>query len=125
MDVKDVVVRDSPKFLARSMTVNVNGKKVSEHVYVNERRGEMIYRLVDPATRQELEDERVISVKQEPLRLEFFHRHKSDGYRSYWTAPVDVVKKLSGDIVSLAAKFEASESTIVGLGFKSEAISDV
>ena len=54
---------------------------MEEHIYDSERKGEIIYRLVDPATKRETDDERVIAVKESSLRMEFFHRHVSDGYR--------------------------------------------
>merc|ERR1712062_784701 len=84
MDVSNVSVADRPGFLARSMTINPTGANVTEHIYANERQGEIIYRIVDPKTKRETDDERVIAVKEGPLRMEFFHRHVSDGYRSYW-----------------------------------------
>ena len=93
MDVSDVTVVDRPGYLARSMIINPTGKRVEEHIYASERKGEMIYRLVDPQTKRETDDERVIAVKEGPLRMEFFHRHVSDGYRMFWKAPVDSVKQ--------------------------------
>merc|ERR1711971_218090 len=94
MDVSDVVVADRPGYLARSMKINATGACVHEHIYANERTGEIIYRIVDPGTKMETDDERVIAVKEGPLRMEFFHRHVSDGYRSYWQAPLDAVKTM-------------------------------
>merc|ERR550532_2923559 len=99
MDVSDVVVADRPGYLARSMTINPTGKRVEEHIYASERKGEIIYRLVDPVTKRETDDERVIAVKEEPLRMEFFHRHVSDGYRSYWQAPLDSVQQMLQELV--------------------------
>ena len=61
------------------MTINSTGERVDQHTYANERTGEIIYRLVDPATT----DYRVITVKEEPLHNDFFHRLASGGYRSY------------------------------------------
>merc|ERR1719471_1482035 len=104
MDVSDVVVVDRPGFLARSMTVNATKARVEEHIYANERSGEMIYRLVDPTSKRETE--KVIAVKESPLRMEFFHRHVSDGYRSYWQAPVDTVQKMLQELINYAAKNE-------------------
>merc|ERR1719245_2687111 len=48
MDVSDVVVADRPGYLARSMKINPTGARVQEHIYANERTGEIIYRIVDP-----------------------------------------------------------------------------
>lgn len=125
MDVSDVVVQDRKGFLWRSMFVNASKKKVIEHIYCNERKGEMVYRKVDFNTKRELEDERVISIKEEPLRMEFFHRHKTDGYRSYWPAPVKVVKGLVDSVVELAKKLENNSDKKVGLGIHSDVVSGV
>merc|ERR1712088_76644 len=124
MDVSDVVVADRPGYLARSMTINQTGKRVEEHIYASERKGEIIYRLVDPATKSETEDERVIAVKEEPLRMEFFHRHVSDGYRSYWQAPLDSVQQMLQELVDYASKTEG-QGGVVGLGVRSEEIKGV
>merc|ERR1711884_663942 len=67
MDVSNVTVADRPGFLARTMTINPTGANVTEHIYA---------------------DERLIAVKEGPLRMEFFHRLVSDGYRTYWQAPL-------------------------------------
>merc|ERR1719210_1719803 len=64
MDVSNVIVADRPGYLARSMTINPTGKRVEEHIYASERKGEVVYRLVDPQTKKETDDERVIAVKE-------------------------------------------------------------
>merc|ERR1712241_1598412 len=124
MDVSDVVVADRPGYLARSMTINPTGKRVEEHIYASERKGEIIYRVVDAATKRETDDERVIAVKEEPLRMEFFHRHVSDGYRSYWQAPLDSVQQMLQELVDYASKTEG-QGGVVGLGVRSEEIKGV
>merc|ERR550532_260467 len=124
MDVSDVVVADRPGFLARSMTINATGKRVEEHIYASERKGEIIYRLVDAVTKAETDDERVIAVKEEPLRMEFFHRHVSDGYRSYWQAPLDSVQQMLQELVDYASETEG-QGGVVGLGLRSEEIKGV
>jgi len=124
MDVSDVVVADRPGFIARSMTINPTKARVEEHIYASERKGEMIYRIVDSATKQETDDERVIAVKEGPLRLEFFHRNVSDGYRTYWQAPLDSVKQMVQELVDYAAKTEG-KGEIVGLGIRSQEIKGV
>merc|ERR1712176_1048464 len=93
-------------------------------IYANERTGEMIYRIVDPGTKRETDDERVIAVKEGPLRMEFFHRHVSDGYRSYWQAPLDSVKQMVGELTDYAAKNEG-KGGVVGLGVRSAEITGV
>jgi len=79
---------------------------------------------VDPKTKRETDDERVIAVKEGPLRMEFFHRHVSDGYRSYWEAPLDSVKQMVEELVDYAAKNEG-KGGVVGLGIRSEEIKGV
>jgi len=125
MDVSDVVVQDRKGFLWRSMYVKAQSKKVCEHIYCNERKGEIIYRVVDLETKRELDDERVIAIREEPLRMEFFHRHKSDGYRAYWAAPVKVVADIVEEVVKLAKKLELNNDVKVGLGVHSPVISGV
>merc|ERR1712242_417612 len=124
MDVSNVVVADRPGYLARSMTINPTGANVTEHIYANERKGEIIYRIVDPKTKRETEDERVIAVKEGPLRMEFFHRHVSDGFRMYWQAPVDSVKDMVQELVEYAASNEG-KGEVVGLGIRSDEIKGV
>merc|ERR1712012_1251424 len=124
MDVSNVIVADRAGFLARSMTINSSGAKVEEHIYANERKGEIMYRVVDPKTKRETDDERVIAVKEGPLRMEFFHRHVSDGYRSYWQAPLDTVKTMLQELSDYAAKTEG-KGGVVGLGIRSEEIKGV
>ena len=124
MDVADVTVADRPGYLARSMTINPTGARVQEHIYASERKGEIIYRIVDPATKKETDDERVIAVKEGPLRMEFFHRRVSDGYRTYWQAPLDSVKQMVQELVDYAAKTEG-KGGVVGLGLRSDEIKGV
>jgi hypothetical protein len=97
---------------------------VHEHIYANERKGEIIYRIVDAETKKESDDERVIAVKTGPLRMEFFHRHVSDGYRSYWQAPLASVKTMVQELIDYAAKTEGKGGT-VGLGVRSAEIKGV
>jgi len=106
------------------MTINATGARVQEHVYANERKGEIIYRKVDPETKRETDDERVIVVKEGPLRMEFFHRHVSDGYRAYWQAPLDSVKQMVQELVDYAAQTEG-KGGVVGLGIRCEEIKGV
>merc|ERR1719210_389233 len=124
MDVSNVVVADRPGYLARSMTINSSGATVQEHIYASERKGEIMYRIVEPGTKRETDDERVIAVKEGPLRMEFFHRHVSDGYRSYWQAPLDTMTQMIQELVDYAARTEG-KGGVVGLGIRSEEIKGV
>mmetsp|Transcript_30853 Transcript_30853/g.97007 ORF Transcript_30853/g.97007 Transcript_30853/m.97007 type:complete len:240 (+) Transcript_30853:134-853(+) len=94
---------------ARSMTINSTGDRVQERIYASERKGEMICRIVDPEDKRETDDERVIALKEGPLRMEF--RHVSDGYRAYWQAPRDSVKQMVQELVDYAAKSEGVQRT--------------
>ena len=91
MDVSNVTVADRQGFIARGMTINPTGKRVEEHIYANERTGEMVYRTVNASTKQETDEERVMAVRDSPFRIERFHWHKYGGYRQYCQAPVDTV----------------------------------
>merc|ERR1719219_81767 len=124
MDVSNVTVADRQGFIARAMTINLTGKRVEEHIYANERKGEMVYRLVDACTKQETEDERVIAVRESPLRMEFFHRHVTDGYRMYWKAPVGTVQTMIQELIDYASKNEGKGGE-VGLGVRSAEIKGV
>merc|ERR1719422_1070702 len=125
MDVSEVAVSDCPGFLSRSMKINASQKRRLEHIYASERKGEMVYRIVDDATGRETEDERVIAVKTEPLRLEFFHRNSQDGYRVSWQAPVETCQKMINDVIAYAGKMQSSGQKVVGLGVRSDEIKGV
>ena len=104
MDVSNVTVADRQGFIARGMTITPTGKRVEEHIYANERTGEMVYRIVDASTKQETDDERVMAVLDSPLRIVYFHRHNSDGRREYWLKPVDTVQKMIQELMDYASK---------------------
>ena len=53
------------------MIINPTGKRVEEHIYASERKGEMIYRVVDPQTKCVADDERGVAVKEGPLHEVF------------------------------------------------------
>lgn len=125
MDVSDVTVADRPGFIARGLTINGKNQRVEEHIYINERKGEIVYRVVDSKTKRETDDERVIAVKEEPLRLEFFHRHVTDGFRTYWQAPVSTVEQMMKSVIVEAGKMERTNSNVVGLGVHSAEIKGV
>ena len=56
--------------------------------------------------------------------MEFFHRHVSDGYRSYWQAPLDSVAQMVQELVDYAAQ-NVGKGGVVGLGIRSEEIKGV
>ena len=53
------------------MIVIPTGKRVEEHIYASERRGEMIYRVVDPQTKCVADNGRGVAVKEGPLHEVF------------------------------------------------------
>ena len=72
MDVSGVSVTDCKGFLGHTMTVNASKKVMTTHIDASEREGVTSYRIVDPGDNmRETDDESVIAVKQDPLRLEF------------------------------------------------------
>merc|ERR1712135_273167 len=71
-------------------------------------------------------EERVIAVREEPnLHLEFYQRDVTDGMRSPWKLPVDVVSKSFQEVVKVAQKIENTMQPVIGLGFHSSSLEDV
>ena len=93
LDVSDVTVVDRPSYLARSMIINPTGKRVQSTSY-QQRKGDMTYRLVDPQTKKEIDDGRVIAAKERPLCIEICQRHVSDGFQTFWKVPMCSVKQM-------------------------------
>uniref|UniRef100_A0A7S4T1J3 Alpha/beta hydrolase fold-3 domain-containing protein n=1 Tax=Alexandrium monilatum TaxID=311494 RepID=A0A7S4T1J3_9DINO len=122
MDASKVVVADRVGYIARALTVTSTGRRVTEHIYSNERSHEMVFRVVDGVSKRETNHERVIAIKESPVRLEFYQRHAADGCRTYWQAPVEAVKDFVEALRAQVAKLEADESGAVGLGFLAEEI---
>merc|ERR1719195_1594478 len=93
MDVSNVSVADRPGFLARSMTINPTGANVTEHIYANERQGEIIYRIVDPKTKRETDDERVIAGKEGVVGLGIRSEEiKGVSHDSLWRAMMESIR---------------------------------
>ena len=91
------------------MTIDPLGKSVRDHIYASECKGEIIYRLVDPATNLETDDERVVAIKENPLRMELYHRRVSNGHRLCWEAPVHSVQQLAQKLVDYASELKGQE----------------
>ena len=68
--MSDASVVDRPSYLARPMIINPAGKRV-ESTSCQQRKGEIIYLLVDPQEKKDIDDRRVIAVKKNPLCIEF------------------------------------------------------
>ena len=69
LDVSVITVIDRPSYLAPSMIITPAGKRV-ESTSWQQRKGDMTYRLVDPQTKKEIDDRRVIAVRENPLLVE-------------------------------------------------------
>jgi len=82
------------------------------------------FTVVDGRTKRETDDEKVMAVKQRPFRIEFFHRHVSDGYRKFWPAPIAAVQSMLNEIVSAASAMD-NQTGVVGLCVQSEPINGV
>ena len=93
IDASDVTVVDRPGCLARSTLISPAGKRVEEHIYASERTSGMIYRVVDPQTKCETDDERVIAVKEGPLHR-VFPSPQLRWLPEFWKVPVDSVKQM-------------------------------
>ena len=60
------------------MIINSTGERVEEHIYANERKGELIYRSVDPQTKVETENDSAMPVLEAPsLIWECVRQHNS------------------------------------------------
>merc|ERR1712113_219901 len=102
-DVNHVVCMDGAGFLVRSMTINATGKTVEEHIRSDKSKGELTFRLINNFTKQETGEERVIALKMQPLRLEFYCRSVSTGVRLHWAAPVGPLQAMIPKLAQHAA----------------------
>merc|ERR1712157_176854 len=96
MEVTDVKVSDEEGFLLRTMTISANKTTLQEHVTINREANEIVYQPIDLETGLPQIEERVIAIKNDPhLHLEYYQRDLSDGMRSPWAVPVNVLPGLS------------------------------
>merc|ERR1712048_1109236 len=119
-DVSNVVCTDGAGFLVRRMTINATGKTVEEHIRSDKIKGELTFRLMDMYTKQEVGEERVIALRMQPLRLEFYSRSVSTGARLHWAAPVAPLQAMMPKLV----QFGGSSQQVVGQGWTSPAITE-
>jgi len=103
-DVSNVVCTDGAGFLVRRMTINATGKTVEEHIRSDKIKGELTFRLMDMYTKQEVGEERVIALRMQPLRLEFYSRSVSTGARLHWAAPVAPLQAMMPKLVQFGGK---------------------
>merc|ERR1719323_2859704 len=128
-DVKNVVCRQGAGFLVRTMTINATGKVVEEHIRTDKSKGEMTFRLMDIFTKQEVGEERVISMQMQPLRLEFYCRNVSTGVRVHWAAPVAALQAMIPKLAQYGAMTMAefggmTSAQVVGMGWTSPPINE-
>merc|ERR1712136_735327 len=94
--------------------------------WINRVASEIVFQPLHPDTGAPVHEERVIAVREEPnLHLEFYQRDVTDGMRSPWNLPVDVVSKSFQEVVKVAQKLESKVQPVIGLGFHSSAMEDV
>merc|ERR1719210_1817244 len=120
-DVSNALCTDGAGFLVRRMTINATGKTVEEHIRSDKIKGEMTFRLMDMYTKQEVGEERVIALRMQPLRLEFYSRSVSTGARLHWAAPVAPLQAMMPKLVQFEA-MTAAPTQVVGQGWISPAI---
>jgi hypothetical protein len=126
MDVTSVTVSDEDGFLLRSMTLRSNNKTVRERIRIDRVASEIVYQPLQPDSGVPMDEERVIAVRSDPnLHLEYFQRFVTDGMRSLWALPVDVLSKSVQELTSVAKKLEATVESVVGLGLQSASIDGV
>ena len=93
------------------MTIKANNKIMKERIWMNRVASEIVFRPLHPDTGAPSHDERVVAVREEPnLHLEFYQRDVTDGMRTPWKLPVDVVNTVQ---------------SVIGWGFQSTAMEDV
>merc|ERR1712176_1748409 len=126
MEVTDVKVSDEEGFLLRTMTISANKTKVQENVMINREANEIVYQPIDLETGLPQIKERVIAIKNDPhLHLEYYQRDLSDGMRSPWAVPVNVLTGTVDKLIEIAKVMDETVEPVVGFGFHSPQIADV
>jgi len=105
----------------RTMQLNFNGEIVREKVMINEEAGEISFNKLDSSGRPG-RFERVLGVRKDPLRLEFFERSVRGSMRVNWQCPYARAMDVPIKIVQLAKKMSASNADTIGYGIGSQAI---
>merc|ERR1712174_84675 len=126
MEVTDVKVSDEEGFLLRTMTISANKTTLQEHVTINREANEIVYQPIDLETGLPQIEERVIAIKNDPhLHLEYYRRDLSDGMRSPWAVPVNVLTGTVDKLIEIAKVMDETVEPVVSFGFHSPEIADV
>ena len=67
MDVTSVKVSDEDGYLIRNMTIKSNSKIVTEQIWISPVTSEITFQPFDLDTDAQLHDERIITVREEPI----------------------------------------------------------
>merc|ERR1719411_2225831 len=94
LKVDSVAIRDMSGSMQRSMRLlEKSGRPtLTENIRVLEQAQEITYRPVTNG--QEAEEERVVALRTDPLRLEMFCRQSTDGMRLDWQAPCAMANEI-------------------------------
>ena len=105
-------VSDEDAYLSCSTTIKANSKIVKERIWI-------AFQPSHPDTGALLFEECVVAMREEPnLHRKFYQRDVTDGIRSPWKFPVDIM-------VKVAQKLENTVRPVIGFGFHSAAMEDI
>ena len=83
------------------------------------------FRRLHPDTGNQLHDDRVIAVREEPdFHGEFYLGDVTDGMPSLWKLPVDVVSESFQGLIQIAERIESAVQLVFGLVLHSSSIED-
>merc|ERR1712012_1109683 len=102
MPVDEVSLEQKNGYMVRSMRMIATNKFSTDNIRINEAAQEIIYRSVERGV--ESTDERVLSLRTEPLRCEIHCRNVATQIRVYWKAPRSTVGKIFDGIDKAAAR---------------------
>ena len=91
---------------------------MKEQIWLNRVASEFVFQPLHPATGASLHDEDFIAVQGKPnLHLEFCQRDVTDGVRSPWNVPADVVSQGCQEVFTVAETLESKCSLSSGWVF--------
>jgi len=102
MPVDEVSIQQKNGYVVRSMRMIHTNKFSTDNIHINEAAQEIIYRSVEGGV--ESTDERVLSLRTQPLRCEIHCRNVATQIRVYWKAPRSTVGKIFDGIGKAAAR---------------------
>jgi len=116
-------VTDGSGYLQRSMTLSFNGERVTERITINEEAGEYSYNKLRNGALSPFE--RVLAIRKDPLRMEFFERSARGNMRVNWQAPYDVARNVFTQMVNLAREISSQSGPVIGYGIGSTVLQGV